>query len=96
MKVDAGRVLLVCSGSLTAAMIWPGLGAAVPAVRTVRFDTVDVGRINIREPDGTRRMTIASAVQAPGFVGRGKETPAPTSAWPGCSSSTTRERRTAG
>jgi hypothetical protein len=77
MKFDAGRALTIYAGALTAAAIWMGLTASAPASRSAKFDTIDVGRINVREPDGTLRMTIASAAQAPGFIGGGKEYPRP-------------------
>lgn len=77
MKFDAGRALILYSGALTAAVIWLGLTAAAPSARNARFDTIDVGRINVREPNGTLRMTIASSARAPGFIGGGREYPRP-------------------
>ncbi len=77
MKFDAGRALILYSGALTAAVIWLGLTAASPSIKDARFDTIDVGRINVREPNGTLRMTIASSARAPGFIGDGKEYPRP-------------------
>ena len=38
-----------------------------------RFDQIDVGRINIREPDGTLRMVISNRKQFPGSPWRGGE-----------------------
>jgi hypothetical protein len=40
---------------------------------TARFDQIDVGRINIREPDGTLRMVISNRKQFPGSPWRGGE-----------------------
>lgn len=77
MKFDAGRALLLYSGALTATVIWLGLAGAAPVPGKARFDTIDVGRINIREPNGTLRMTIASASRAPGAIVAGKEYPRP-------------------
>lgn len=77
MKFDAGRALILYSGALTAAVIWLGLTAAATSARNARFDTIDVGRINVREPNGTLRMTIASSARAPGFIGGGTEYPRP-------------------
>lgn len=37
------------------------------------FDEIDVQRINVREPDGTLRMTISSMAKAPGLFFRNKE-----------------------
>jgi hypothetical protein len=42
-----------------------------------RYDVIDVGRINIREPDGTLRMVIANRAQFPGSPWRGGEVPRP-------------------
>jgi hypothetical protein len=42
-----------------------------------RFETINVGRINVREPDGTLRMVISSAAQAPGIIVKGHEQPHP-------------------
>lgn len=77
MKFDAQRALITYAGVLTAAVAWLVLTAAKPATQTMRFDTIDVGRINIREPDGTLRMTIASAARAPGFISKNREWPRP-------------------
>jgi hypothetical protein len=77
MRFDAGRALVAYAGVLTAAVVWLGLSAAAPGPRNARFDTIDVGRINVREPDGTLRLTIASAARAPGLVVKGTEYPRP-------------------
>lgn len=73
MTFDAQRALILYAGVLTAAVMWLGLAAAAPTGGTAAFDTIDVGRINIREPDGTLRMTIASGARAPGFVTKNQE-----------------------
>jgi hypothetical protein len=39
------------------------------------FKEIDVGRINVREPDGTLRMTISNAAQSMGWVIDGKAYP---------------------
>lgn len=77
MKFNAQRALVTYAGVLTAVVAWLGLTAAKPVKTPARFDTIDVGRINIREPDGTLRMTIANAAQAPGFITSNKEYPRP-------------------
>ena len=41
------------------------------------FLEIDVQRINVREPDGTLRMTISNSATAPGLIFRGKEHPFP-------------------
>jgi hypothetical protein len=40
-----------------------------------KFDEIDVGRINIREPDGTLRMVISNRGQFPGSPWKGGEVP---------------------
>ena len=50
-------------------------GAKAPAV--ARFDEITVGRINIEEPDGTKRMVISNRAQFPGEFDHGKEKPRP-------------------
>lgn len=47
-------------------------GAKLPA-RTDTFDEITVGRINIVEPDGTKRIIIASRARFPGDFQQGKE-----------------------
>ncbi|THD37016.1 MAG: hypothetical protein E7773_05655 [Sphingomonas sp.] len=42
-----------------------------------RFDTIDVQRINVREPDGTLRLAIANHARIPGVIIGGKEYPNP-------------------
>jgi hypothetical protein len=49
-------------------------GAKAP---TQKFDEIDVGRINVREPDGTLRMVIANRAQFPGSPWKGKEVARP-------------------
>jgi hypothetical protein len=51
-------------------------GARSPA-RHETFDEITVGRINIVEPDGTRRIVIANKAQFPGEFQQGKETARP-------------------
>jgi hypothetical protein len=41
--------------------------------RKVVFTELDVQRINVREPDGTLRMTISNTATAPGLIFKGKE-----------------------
>ncbi|MGD8496540.1 MAG: hypothetical protein PVF05_10145 [Gemmatimonadales bacterium] len=41
--------------------------------RTASFDEIDVGRINVREPDGTLRLVLSSKARFPGLYFEGKE-----------------------
>lgn len=44
-----------------------------------KFDSIDVQRINVREPDGTLRMVISDQTRFPGLILHGKEYPHPRS-----------------
>ena len=48
-------------------------GQAAGERKVPSFDEIDVQRINVREPDGTLRMTISSMAKAPGLIFKGKE-----------------------
>jgi len=56
-------------------------GAAGP--RTAKFDAIDVGRINIVEPDGTVRLVLSSKALFPGILYKKKEYPHPNRATAG-------------
>ena len=76
MKFDAQRALTVYAGVLTAALTTLLItGAARP--KAAPAQEIDVQRINIREPDGTLRMTISSAARSPGIIVKGREYPHP-------------------
>lgn len=53
------------------------LTQAVASWRNATFDEITVGRINIVEPDGTKRVIISNRTQFPGDFYRGKETRRP-------------------
>jgi len=74
MKNGAQRFLIIYSGMLTLAFGVVVLAGAA-ATKLSKFDTIDVQRINVREPDGTLRMTISGAKRLPGWIARGKEYP---------------------
>jgi hypothetical protein len=59
------------------------------------FNEISVHRINIVEPDGTLRMVNADHARLPGVIVRGKEERRIGDS-PGCSSTTTKERKMAG
>lgn len=50
---------------------------AVSAPERTAFEEIDVKRINIREDDGTLRMTISNTSRFPGIIFRGQERPHP-------------------
>lgn len=53
------------------------LAGARESLKHERFDEITVGRINIVEPDGTKRLVISSKAQFPGDFLQGKESPRP-------------------
>jgi hypothetical protein len=48
-------------------------GQAEAERNVTSFREIDVQRINVREPDGTLRMTISNSATAPGLIFKGKE-----------------------
>jgi hypothetical protein len=52
-------------------------GQAGAERKVTEFAEIDVQRINIREPDGTLRMTISNTATAPGLIFKGTEHPFP-------------------
>ena len=73
------RVLLGYSVLVTTLLAAFTVSQAVSETKPggAKFDQIDVRRINVREADGTLRMTISSADTAPGIIVRGKEQPHP-------------------
>lgn len=53
------------------------LTGAKDAPKHAHFDEITVGRINIVEPDGTKRIVISNKAQFPGDFQEGKERPRP-------------------
>lgn len=76
MKFNSERALIAYAGVTTAALVVLLLGGATRPEKT-RFTEIDVERINVREPDGTLRMTISNAARAPGIIVEGREQPHP-------------------
>ncbi|TGX53199.1 hypothetical protein E5A73_10045 [Sphingomonas gei] len=75
MRIDASRALGAYAAVMTLTALWLGLSAvAEPAVS---FGTIDVQRINVREPDGTLRMVISNHALIPGIIVGKKEYPHP-------------------
>lgn len=72
---DRSRALGAYAGVVTVALVWVLAGGATG--RDAKFGTIDVERINVREPDGTLRMTVAGAARMPGIIVAGRERPHP-------------------
>lgn len=77
--IDRSRALGAYAGVVTLALIWTVVGGATlsQTATNARFSTIDVERINVREPDGTLRMTMAGAARMPGIIIEGRERPHP-------------------
>jgi hypothetical protein len=76
IKLDGHRLLAVYAGVLTlAAALALVTGAFRP--RPARFDTIDVQRINIVEPDGTVRLVLSDKARFPGIIFKKVEYPHP-------------------
>ncbi|QCO67586.1 hypothetical protein E5843_07030 [Luteimonas yindakuii] len=74
MRRYSERFLVVYSGALTVALAAILLTGA-RETRTATFDEIDVQRINVREPDGTLRMTVSGRERFPGGIVKGREFP---------------------
>jgi len=68
------RALILYAGILTGAVVAFLLSAASASGHR-KIDVLDVERINIREPDGTLRMTISDAARSPGLIMKNHEYP---------------------
>ncbi len=55
----------------------PQTSTAAKPPMPVRFDEIDVGRINVREDDGSLRMVISNQSRFPGLIYHGVEHPHP-------------------
>lgn len=76
IHLTGNRLLAVYSGLLTVAVAVVLLsGAARP--RTATFDSIDVGRVNIVEPDGAPRLILSNKALFPGIIFKKKEYPHP-------------------
>jgi hypothetical protein len=71
MKQLASCALLSTAATLTVVFLTLAKGP------TPKLDEIDVGRINIREPDGTLRMVISNRAQFPGSPWKGGEVARP-------------------
>lgn len=71
------RFLAIYSGVLTVAFAATILTGFAKKAQNASFAEINVGRINLREPDGTLRMVISNKAQFPGIIIKGKEVPHP-------------------
>jgi hypothetical protein len=71
LKASQRRLKFLCGG--VCALVVSGLLMGAATLRNEKFDVIDAQRINIREPDGTIRMTISNRAQFPGAFIKNKE-----------------------
>jgi hypothetical protein len=74
MSSQGNRFLTAYAGIVTLAFAVIVVSGSSQDKRAA-FDEIDVARINVREPDGTLRMVIASHARLPGLIVHGKEQP---------------------
>jgi hypothetical protein len=77
MKIDAHKALIGYAGVVTVALAYMLVASARPGPRKAVFEEIDVQRLNVREPEGTLRMTLSSAARAPGIIYHNRERPHP-------------------
>jgi hypothetical protein len=71
------RLMLGYCVLVTTLLAGLSVSQAVSGPVKVSYDELDVHRINVRERDGTLRMTISNTDSAPGIIVKGKEIPHP-------------------
>jgi len=76
IKLTGNRLLAIYAGVLTLALAALALTGG-PRRRTARFDSIDVQRINVVEPDGTVRLVLSGKALFPGIIFKKKEYPHP-------------------
>ncbi|GGC66057.1 hypothetical protein [Undibacterium terreum] len=66
-----------CTTTLAALTAVFVLSGAKISPKNAQFDEITVGRINVVEPDGSKRLIISNRAQFPGDFEQGKENPRP-------------------
>lgn len=74
MKTLNGYLGWVTASTVIITSVFLLMGAKSPPTH---FDEIDVGRINVREPDGTLRLVISNRAQFPDTPWKGGEVPRP-------------------
>jgi hypothetical protein len=67
------RLLLIYSGVVTVALVGVVITEYAGSARKMRFDEIDVQRINVIEPDGQIRLVVSDRARFPGSFYGGKE-----------------------
>src|SRR6266404_996520 len=71
--INGNRCLVIYSGVLTIIFAATVLSGFAAGDKKIRFDEIEVHRINIVEPDGTLRMVLSNKARLPGVIIRGKQ-----------------------
>ena len=71
--LNGNRFLVIYSGVLTVIFATTILGGFAAGDKKIKFDEIEVHRINIVEPDGTLRMVISNKARLPGVIVHSKE-----------------------
>jgi hypothetical protein len=77
MRINLSHVLGGYAAVMTLAVVWLATSAMASPPPAAKFTTLDVQRINVREPDGTLRLAISNHALIPGIVIGKKEYPHP-------------------
>jgi hypothetical protein len=75
MRIDPSKAIGAYAATVTLALGFVLLTGFNSAKTT--YGEIDVERINVREPDGTLRMTISNHARMPGMIIGDKEYPHP-------------------
>jgi hypothetical protein len=77
MKLNLDKALLGWSLAMAVVVGGAATTAAVSSTGDAKLHTIDVQRINVREPDGTLRMVFANDARMPGIIHRNVNYPHP-------------------
>jgi hypothetical protein len=75
MTIAPSRLFLIYSAVAVTLAAGATVTQAVSAPKVQVFDTIEVKRINLREPDGTLRLVVSNRAAFPGVIFKGKERP---------------------
>lgn len=73
MQKLSTRFLVIYSGAITLVFVVTILAGFSIKSKSAKFDEINVGRINVVEPDGTLRLVISNRAQFPGAFVQRKE-----------------------
>jgi hypothetical protein len=77
MKLNLDKALLAWSLGMAVVVGGAAATSAISSTGDAKLHTIDVQRINLREPDGTLRMVFSNAARMPGIIHKGVNYPHP-------------------